>query len=71
MSAQVADAGRLKIEAVTEKDRVLSDFVRVEVHACAMLRRRIVRCHVLQCIDQGQVTPPPPISWAFQRAVTK
>ena len=35
VSAQVADAGRLKIEAVTEKDRVLSDFVRVEVHAHA------------------------------------
>ena len=46
MSAQVADAGRLKIEAVTEKDRVLSDFVRVEVHARAILRR-ISLCHIV------------------------
>ena len=46
MSAQVADAGRLKIEAVTEKDRVPSDFVRIEVHAYA-ISRRIGLCHIV------------------------
>ena len=57
VSAQVADAGRLKIEAVTEKDRVLSDFVRVEVHACAILWR-IGQCQIEQRVSSRPDTPP-------------